>query len=940
MSNRNVNVDAKYMQAQRLYATNQHEQALDELCDYFAKPKIKVWDPTLDGMAQLALELSAELSRPVVNVIKRYTSYSIDYALDTLPATIEKYIDNCYSHIEDENNRAKKEQQSCNSPLLKLVDLPRLLYNSIVRPAVEFMYNVFVTVLTELRDKSRRYDKLYHEILKRAFRFSVQFNNSEYHKYFSTELFNYISTNESKKEKYVHFIESLYVRYETAVDINNLDAAIYALGDATRLITKDKNISPLVVQKIRKAKYDLLKKNGFKLYAAIIHSNLLELYKQNKSLTPEMPLDKLHEIALIEALTSPLVQESYNNALKNKPERFLDVVGDTIPSRESLIKHLLEQPVTPALSDFVNSTEFGTDPYVICEKFHNFQEAFNQHEYYADFKNDLENYAALRAIERSCVHYTKIHIDELTEMIPWMDAERIEEIIVQASRDSIIPGHINQQGNYVELVPRGEQCLQPRLSNLNDKLRDIYDHFQRIKKVLPANLASRVISSSEAESSSPSTSQKEGRIYDSKDKIEARIKLIKERHDQAKRDKQKRESEIRARLEERQRQIEEQERKHREIEMKNKAERDKNEQDYNFAYTEIKILAHRNDINLDEFLNAPPQEGEPEHTGNSKSEDLEWIKYKAEQIKEIHIENKRSQSSIIAEKMNKIKLDRGRERVRQRLAFKMFVEGGENYSKESVLIQKIMERQAKNRKKAYDADVAAYENLKAQCEKAEPSFQSLVYEVNQKYEENRAKDQPQTPQIGLSFQINTNKQPDLPSTAQSQPPAKSTSENATSQTKVEDKEDQKETETKEQVPEKKAYKPPTSPAYKPATTIPQQSNSQQPQKSQNTQAYKPPQTTQQPQNKPYRPPGSNSNTNTNTNPGGSSSPYKPQQGGGFNLGALQQNRRDRGDRDRDGGYNRGNRGRGNRGGRGGGGRGGYSSGNQDLASKYGSAKPK
>ncbi|KAK8878680.1 hypothetical protein M9Y10_005460 [Tritrichomonas musculus] len=929
MSNRNVNVDAKYSQAQRLYATNQHEQALDELCDYFAKPKIKVWDPTLDGMAQLALELSAELSRPVPNVIKRYTQYSIDYALDTLPATITKYVENCYSHIETEKSRAQTEQNNCNSPLLKMVDLPRLLYDSIVRPAVEFMYGVYVTILTELREKTRRYDQLYHEILAKAFRFSAEFNNSEYLRYFSTELFNYYTANGLKKSNIIPFIQSQYVRYETAVKLNNLDVALYALGDATKAIDTDKTISPIIIQKIRKAKYDLLKKNGDKLYAAIIHSNLLELYNNNRNLDPEMPLDRLHEIVLIEALTSPLVQKSSYIYVKPTLKIFLDVVGETIPSREILVKHLLEQPVTPALSDFANAAEFGTDPFVISEKFQKFQEVFNQHDYYQDFKQDLENYAALRAIERACFHYTKIHFDELTDMIPWMGAEEIEEIIVQASRDSVIPGHINQQGNYVELIPRGEQCLQPRLSNLNDKLRDIYDHFQRIKKVLPASLANQVIQS---EDSDGKQVHREERVYDSKEKIEERKKLIKERQNQAKRIKEQREREAELRRSERQKQKEEEELKHRELELKNKAERDKNEQEYNFALTEIKILAHRNDINVDEFLNAPPVEGEPEHTGNSKSEDLEWIKFKSEQIKVIHVENKRSQSSIIAEKMNKVKNDRGRERVRQRLAFKLFIEKGPNYKKEPVLIEKLMERQAHSRKKQYEADAAAYEQLKTQCENAKESFEILVYDVNQKFEENRAKAQGSS-QLGIRFQTNVVKQPDLPSSVQAQQP--STSAQESSNTVTESVEEKKENEVEPEKEQPTKEQTPSKPKYKPVTQLPVQPQKQQPPPPQqqpapatptSSGAYEPKKTFTPSNQKPQNAQSFKAQSTSNT--GGSK--YKPPTTG-ISIGGASQGQRGGGDK-----YQRprddrgGNRGRGGRGG--GGNRGNYS---QNLAAKYG-----
>ncbi|OHS94224.1 hypothetical protein TRFO_11307 [Tritrichomonas foetus] len=815
------------------------------------------------------------------------------------------------------------------------------------------MFNIFITILAELRDKTKRYDSLYHKVIAKAFAFSAQYNNLEYLQKFSSELTYYANSNDIKGNNVIPFIESQYVRFETANKLNSFDIALYALSDATKHISRN-NVPAVYHEKFLKAKYDLMKNNNYRLYAAILHNKLYDKYRQNKDLTPDMPLDQMKEVVLVEAIISPNVEESSYISSKAKIQNFLDLPGGNIPTRHELVRVLLERTSKNALVDFVRTAEFGTDPFAICDRFVKFQAAFNKQQYYTIFEKDLEVYAAIRVIERTCIHYTTIHLSELSDMISWMPKEQIEELIIDASRHSIIPGHINQEGYFVHLIPRGEQCLQPGLSHLNDKLRDIFDHFQRIKKNLPPNLATKIASTARGEEEVSDRSSRS--IYSTNEQLQQRIQTIKERARKIKDEQIQRREEAEKRDAEKQAEREAEEIALREKEKKNKEERDRREHEYNFSYTEIKLIAHEIDVDVNTFLSEPtddPENPEPAHTGTSKSEDLDWIKYKANQIKVMYVEKLRSQGSIVQEKMNKVKEERGTRRVLERLAFRNKYEANHLIDKEPEVIKKLVVRQIKARKKAFEEEMKVYDSLKAACEAASSSFEALQAEVAHKLEEERAathKTQPAAP--GMATRV----QPAAPIQQPQPTPAAPVEEKK-------EEEQPKETVAPTPEPKKEETQPEKSNAYKPSFFGQNKQQQLPPAQPTSSSAYHPPS------------PGAYQPVKTNPQPAPSSNAYKPPttggayvpktQGpapyktpenrfgpgnsrGGSSFGVGQRgppqqggNYRDRDDnrggnyRDRDdnrGGFSRGGRG-GNRGGRGG---------NQgpkpDLASVYGSTK--
>ncbi|KAH0794448.1 eukaryotic translation initiation factor 3 subunit A [Histomonas meleagridis] len=925
MASRNSPSELALSQSQHLDATGYKDQALEVLNDYFSKLRIRSWDPVHDRLAQLALKLSAELHQPT-KALHSYIRLSVDYALDTLPTSLQSYINNCNAKIKEEQTRAEGEEKKCASPLLAHVDLPRLLSESIVKPVIDFLFDAIRQILNELVKQVSKYDDLYHSIVKQAFQFCVQYNRPEDVEKFSNDLSYYRSYNDLMGPSALKFIDSQYARYKAAFELKLFNQALQALSEANEFIKKD-NVPLDLREKIEVAKHTLLQKGEYKLFTAIQHENLYTFYKESK-LEPPIPLQQMANIILIETATSPLNASDYDLPTEISFTNFLN--QSDIPRRSDLINRLIEKLLssphdkcTTLLIELISVAETGSDPFEICEKFIEFKKEFSNEQYFKEYEESLSSYAALRAIQSIRNHYLTIEFEELSSIISWLPIEKIQSIIISAARHSLIPAHINLKDKSVDFRPRGNQCLQNSLSPLNDQLCNIFDEFQKIKRNLPEDFTKK------------SSRLYNGEIYMTEEEFIKRKKTLEERTLKQKMEQKRIELEENKRREKHQKMLEDEERRKREEEKKKKEIRDKREAEFNFAYTEAKLIARDNEINFDSFLQET-DENTPNHTGKSKSDDLEWIKYKNHQIKVKAIEEMRSESDIIAKKMSLVKEKIGKERILERLAQKHMLE--QRYEGEAPLIQKLLVFQNKQRAKNNADELAEYEKMCNVCKELQPIYEAFVIQTRKEMQEASglgSKLQPAMPLMGVLQQPPVEKQP---------VEEKKEDEVKEEEKKEEEKkEDVKEEEKKEEEKKPAPYQPPTSkpapyqpPTSKPAPYQPPTSKPAPYQPPTSKPAPYQPSTDRKPSGdrRPYGPPRRNDDNDNNR-------PYRNNRGG--RGGDNRQQNEGRSPNERFGGLNRGQGDRqqggrgsnqGNRGGR------GYNFGQnrqqQSAASRFGS----
>ena len=798
-------------QAQHLDASGYKEQAHELLNEYFSKLRIRSWDPVHDRLAQLALNLSAELHQPT-KALHSHVRFSVDYALDVLPATLLSYIEKCNSKIEEEQKRADNEQLKARSPLLKGVDLPKLLMDSIVTPVIDFLFNALHQILNELVKQLGKYDEIYHIIIKKGFEYCVKYKRIEDVELFSNDLSYYRGHNEPKGEVILRYIDSQYARYLAASELNSMNQALAALSEANDIIKLNYKTIPIeYVEKIEIAKHKILQKGEYQLFTAIQHQNLFELYKET-NLKSEEYLEKMSDIILIEIITSPLNDSMYDySALINFP-RFLNQTSGNIPNRSDLILTQLETKQKSTLTEFVRCAEFGSDPFEICNKFNEFKNLHSSEDYYKDFEDKLSSYAAIRAIQVISNHYSTIDFNELSEIISWIPIEKIQEIIVDAAHQSLIPVHINMKDNSIDFNPRGNQCLENALSPLNDQLCHIFDEFQNIKKRLPEDL-----------SAASTNSKLSSEIYSSEADFRKRMEILKQRTFNQKEKQRKKEEERIAKERLLQEKLEKEELAKREEEKRKKEIRDKRESEYNYAYTEAKIIARDNEIDFEDFLDEKV-EGMPTRSGKSKADDIDWINYKNKQIKILAIQKMRSDNDKVSEKMRKIKEEYGRERIKTLLAQKEAIKN--SYESEVQLMQKLKEMHKNLNEKSFEVETRNYLRMCKICKDSIDDFTAFTIQVRKENEK---------PGLGTSVQ------PPLPQILEQEKEIVKEDvkeENkGEEETKKETEQQQPQKEENEQQPQKEesdkpaAYKPPQPGAYKPpqpaAYKPPQSSNGRQ-----------------------------------------------------------------------------------------------------------------
>ena len=718
------------LQNQMTYeASGQIRQAFDVASDYFAKPYARVWDAPHERLFKNTLRLASQLMVAPESALHTAVRLAVTNPNDTLADNLLEFLSMCDERMEIEQQRADKELQNTpDSELFQKIDLKKLIQESVVNASIEFTHKCYLAILERIF-KIQRFETLYHTILRKAFEFTRKYNRPEFHREFCVSLMYYRTATENpRQETIMKIINTQLVCYETSVFFKKYQRAIEALADAFDFSLKYNSLPLEIEKKIEEKKLEILQLTNNKRLAAIQRANMIDFYNSHPSVQPPMPIKEMLELVIIETAASPLFDESsVKDDTVNFP-LFLKQTSGTIPSRSDVLTRLiLKADITP-LTIFIKAAETESDPFLISETYQHFVNQYSE-KYEKTLIDELSQYAAINIIERIRIHYDTISFYELGQFIPWMDHVPLEQLLVHAARFNIIPAHINMLTGYISLTPRGSQELVPTMSNMNNQLKNIFDHFQSINK----EMAVSGISTTNDDDIMRQRRKAHRAIYDEpyrefNDRPSHLALLIKnvEKKNAARRAKAEAEAAEKRRLEE-----DEEKKRRREEEEKSK-ERKKRADSYEYRYAECQLICESLNLDLKEFLEKPLEKG-PRKTGK-KHEDLEWIELKADELKRMYVQEMQSKSDGIQRTMATVKAEIGKNRVKARLAMKKKLEKEGMLAKEAQIVPKLMAAMEKGRKKQYEEDLKQYEAVQQKLRDITPHFKALADKLKEQFE--------------------------------------------------------------------------------------------------------------------------------------------------------------------------------------------------------------
>ena len=729
--------DSVYNQQTSLEQSGNIKPAYEIANDYFVRPNIRSWDANHERLFKNTLKLASELMVTPEAALTTAVRFVQTNAHNTFDDNIMSFLSLCDERMESEGQRARKDLEAPKSPFLKHVDLTKTIQDSVINASIEFTQNCYKTILKKIY-KSPRFENLTHQVLRKAFDFTVKYNRADYHLEFIGMLKVFRSSIENPKLQTVQsMIDTQIIAYETSVSFKKYQRALEAINEAFTYSLKAPSLPPSDEEKIEIKKLEILQIIKNDRLASIQRANLIEFYTSHQGIKQDIDINNMTDLCIIETASAYLFEE-FNSAQTtiNFPQ-FLKQTSGVIPSQSTQLHRLLAKASESKLTEFVQTAETDHDPFAISDKYRVFlKEEANK--FPEELIKKFSEYAALSIIKNIRLHYDSISFNDLKQFIPWMDIVPIENLLVYAARSNIIPAHINKATGYISLLPRSVQELIPSISNLNDKLKNIFDSFQTIQKEMP-----------EKTKADDDKTNKEDfkRIYESQyeEYSKNRPSKAKSIHRQMEQQQEERLNHEREERERKQKEIEEQEKKkYREEELRNQ-ERKRKEQQYQYHYIECSIIASRlADVDLKSFLQEPTESG-INPTGK-KSADLEFIEEKAKELKYKYVNEMRSNEEKVEEKMAEVKDEIGKQRLLHRYALKHRLGNPEDeassLAKEAAIIPRLIKAIEKTQAKTLQEQKKVYQDVQKKCK----SIESLINEKKAAYAQTReVKAQPLPP---------------------------------------------------------------------------------------------------------------------------------------------------------------------------------------------------
>ena len=201
--------EVAYQQAVRLASTNQKQQAVDTLNDYFTKARIRQWDSQYEKMAQLGLKLSAETQQVIPMIVRSYISFACEYSFVSLSESINKFLDECLNTVTYAEERAEEESKNNTSELLAHTDIKQLLKESIVDSAIEFN-QITLKYTLEYLIKFPKAIALTYQVFVRAYKFAQMYQSEESYSAFSGLLSMFRTLSPDTAEKSPEILNILF----------------------------------------------------------------------------------------------------------------------------------------------------------------------------------------------------------------------------------------------------------------------------------------------------------------------------------------------------------------------------------------------------------------------------------------------------------------------------------------------------------------------------------------------------------------------------------------------------------------------------------------------------------------------------------------------------------------------------------------------------------
>lgn len=414
-----------------LIKSNQKREALSAIQLYFNNPDFSNFSKeSYNFLIINAIHLSVQFLVPIPNILKSILNRCDSEEISKL---FLMYIQEGRIMIGDQQQYSAQAKDVIHYPIpSSTVD------DLLVSPLINFFNKIFVSVLECLRENNR-INKLYFNIITNGYQAAIDLESQQLHDYISKELDHLCGDPKLEYSIRYKVVDSLFLRFRTALDLGLYKRAFRALCDASILISS--HDSPIELHEhLEVQKTILLQIRENRLPAAIQLLNLINFYEKTP-IPPSMPIQSLIDLALLTALASGLETKEDTSYEK--------LLGCKTLSREQVIEQLLSKVQRLTLKKFTAVAEEHKNPTEICLAFRNLLSEYGKEFQVPILFKSLGRYTAYRVIQASLQQKKEVTFAELEHAIKWMNLPEIHRIIINGNKINLYKCKIDMMKNCI-----------------------------------------------------------------------------------------------------------------------------------------------------------------------------------------------------------------------------------------------------------------------------------------------------------------------------------------------------------------------------------------------------------------------------------------------------------------------------------------------------------
>ncbi|OAF71357.1 hypothetical protein A3Q56_00867 [Intoshia linei] len=488
-----------YNRACELIEIGDKDRALNLLYDCFRVKKYRLWNKTMESMADLTLSLCVEMRKSLYAKQTlhqyRYLSQNASFFIistNTFDNVAIKFLKLCEDRVHNLHNSFLKKINAQSANDIECIETPESLLSSYddsqklterscrdnYMPWAKFLWEAYRNVLENIKN-NKHYENLYCEICVRSLKYCLKYGRKtdfkklidyfrNHLKYIRKAVIKPYSVNMNIPDTQQLFIEIRKEMVNTSLQMHLFQDAFKSLEELNSIIISMRTIpkASLLSSYFKSLSIIFWQSEHYLYYAATI-KKLYQLYCEKRKSPTRNEVTRLSVLLTCSALIIPLIEQDIcvDQSLTSEELRVAKseklsglLISGGIPTRESIKKYIdrlnILDNVPICLKNTYYALELSNKPLKMLDNVSETLEYFEKNNDVKKFLEPLIEVICIRLILQLSNLYEVFSFSKLFKLLPkTVDKFYLERIIIIMNRSKYVPIRINHQDDTIIFNP-------------------------------------------------------------------------------------------------------------------------------------------------------------------------------------------------------------------------------------------------------------------------------------------------------------------------------------------------------------------------------------------------------------------------------------------------------------------------------------------------------